>query len=54
MNVYDGVVNDGSLLVGKSPGYSYFKGNLDEVAVYPALLDAARVQAHYAAGRGSG
>jgi hypothetical protein len=47
------VGNTGELLVGKSPGYSYFKGDLDEVAVYASLLSTAQVQAHFAAGRGS-
>jgi hypothetical protein len=30
----------------------FFKGSLDEVAVYPTALSAARVQAHYAAAAG--
>jgi hypothetical protein len=46
------VGNAGPFLVGKSTGYNYFKGDLDEVAVYRAALSAARIQAHYAAGRG--
>jgi hypothetical protein len=44
--------NSGEFQIGKSPGYGHFKGGLDDVAVYPAALDAARVQAHYASGRG--
>jgi phosphatidylinositol-3-phosphatase len=32
--------------------YDYFPGSLDEVAVYPTALAAARVQAHYAVGIG--
>jgi hypothetical protein len=44
--------NAAPLLVGKSTGYGYFGGDLDEVAVYPTLLSATRVQAHHAAGRG--
>lgn len=45
--------NTGEFLLGKPAGYSYFKGDLDEVAVYPSVLGAERVlQAHYAAGRG--
>ena len=43
--------NTGEFLIGKSPGYSHFKGGLDEVAIYPTLLSAERVQAHYSAGR---
>ena len=45
--------NAGPLLVGKSTGYGYFQGDLDEVALYPAALSAARIQAHHTAGRGS-
>jgi hypothetical protein len=44
--------NTGPFLVGKSTGYGYFSGDIDEVAVYRTALPAARVQAHYAAGRG--
>lgn len=36
--------------VGGAP----FKGVLDEAAVYPTALSAARIAAHYAAGQGSG
>jgi hypothetical protein len=46
------LANDGELLLGKSAGYSYFKGDLDEVALYATALTAERVQAHYLAGRG--
>jgi hypothetical protein len=42
----------GPFLVGKSTGYGYFQGDIDEVAVYPAAVAAARVQAHHLAGRG--
>ncbi len=31
---------------------SYFNGTIDEAAVYPTVLSAARVQAHFAAGGG--
>jgi hypothetical protein len=48
------VSNTGPFLVGKSTGYGYFTGDIDEVAVYPSLLAAARVQAHHDAGRGVG
>jgi hypothetical protein len=44
--------NAGELQIGKSPGYAHYKGVLDEVAVYAVALDAARVQAHLALGRG--
>jgi Concanavalin A-like lectin/glucanases superfamily len=46
------VSNTGPFLVGKSTGYGYFNGDIDEVAVYPAVLPAARVQAHRLAGIG--
>ena len=43
------VNNSASLLVGGETVSYYppFKGDLDEVAVYPALVSAARVGAHY-------
>jgi hypothetical protein len=44
--------NTGPVLVGKSSGYGYFSGDIDEVAVYRTALPAARVQAHYASGHG--
>jgi hypothetical protein len=43
------VSNTGEFVLGKSPGYTEFKGDLDEVAVYPYLLSPQRVAAHYAA-----
>jgi Concanavalin A-like lectin/glucanases superfamily len=46
--------NTGELLLGKAPGYPEFKGELDEVAVYPFLLSGARVAAHYAAAQQRG
>ena len=46
------VGNAGPFLIGKSTGYNHFKGDLDEVAVYPSALTATRILAHYAAGRG--
>jgi Concanavalin A-like lectin/glucanases superfamily/Bacterial Ig-like domain/Calcineurin-like phosphoesterase len=46
------VGNSGPFQVGKTDAYAYFSGDIDEVAVYPTLLSAARVQAHLAAGRG--
>jgi Concanavalin A-like lectin/glucanases superfamily len=50
---FTGVIdNSGPFLIGKSTGYGYFGGTIDEVAVYPSALSAARVQAHHAAGRG--
>ena len=46
--------NTGSLLLGKSPpaSFPYFLGMLDEVALYPSVLPAARVNAHRAAALG--
>jgi hypothetical protein len=35
--------------LGKASGYGYFRGDLDEVAVYALALTAERVQAHFAA-----
>ena len=43
------VSNSGELVLGKAPGYPEFKGDLDEVAIYPYLLSPLRVAAHYAA-----
>jgi hypothetical protein len=37
----------GPFQIGKSSGYAHFKGDMDEVAVYRAVLGADRVQAHY-------
>jgi hypothetical protein len=48
------VSNAGELQIGKSPGYAHYKGVIDEVAVYAAALSADRVQAHRAAGLGTG
>jgi hypothetical protein len=45
--------NAAALLVGKSSGYPYFKGDLDEIALYATTLAPARIQAHHAAGRGA-
>lgn len=45
------VSNAGELLLGKATGYGYLSGDLDEAAVYPAVLSAARVQAHWGTGR---
>jgi Concanavalin A-like lectin/glucanases superfamily len=46
------ISNSGELLVGKSTSLfvPYFKGDLDEVALYGKLLSAGRIQAHRAAG----
>jgi hypothetical protein len=52
VTVAGSVSNAGEFLVGKSTGYPFFKGGLDEIAVYPTALSAERVQAHYTAGRG--
>jgi hypothetical protein len=45
------VSNAAALVVGKASSYGYFQGDLDEVAVYPVVLSAVRVQAHLVAGR---
>jgi hypothetical protein len=47
------VNNAGPLLIGKATSYAYFLGQIDEVALYPRVLPAARVQAHNSVGRGS-
>ena len=39
--------NTGLLWVGKTSGYAEYKGELDEIALYPSLLSQERVQAHY-------
>jgi hypothetical protein len=44
--------NTGPFLIGKSTGYGYLAGDIDEVAVYRTALSAARIQAHYTAGHG--
>ncbi len=44
------ISNTGVLLVGKSPGYGNFKGNIDEVALYAGLLSPARIAAHHESG----
>lgn len=43
------VSNSAAFLIGGETVYYYpaFRGDIDEVAVYPALLPASRVQAHY-------
>ena len=43
------VSNTGELQIGKGPANPYFKGDIDEVALYAGLLPADRVQAHAAA-----
>jgi hypothetical protein len=46
--------NQGEFLVGKSDNWfsPYFKGDLDELALYKKVLTATRVQAHLNKGRG--
>jgi 3-phytase len=55
---FSGSVNSskGMLAIGRTGGNSsgYFRGQIDEVAVYPSALSAARVSAHYAEGSGAG
>jgi hypothetical protein len=41
--------NAGEFTLGKAPGYTEFKGDLDEVAIYDGLLSLGRVAAHYSA-----
>jgi hypothetical protein len=43
------VSNAGTVEIGKAPTHNYFKGDLDEVALYRALVPAARMDAHRAA-----
>jgi hypothetical protein len=43
------VSNTGELQIGKAPNNPYFKGDVDEVALYAGLLSAERIQAHAAA-----
>ncbi len=44
-------VNANNLTIGSWNGSSeFFAGTIDEVAVYPSVLSASRVSAHYAAG----
>jgi hypothetical protein len=47
------LANSGELIIGKStnPHVPYYKGDLDEVALYGDLLTPARIQAHLAKGR---
>jgi large repetitive protein len=41
---------DRYMLGAQSSGFSYFNGTLDEVALYPGVLSAERILAHYDAG----
>ena len=43
------VSNTAELWIGKGPNNPYFKGDLDEVALYAGLLPVERIQAHAAA-----
>jgi hypothetical protein len=43
------ISNTGELQIGKAPTNPYFRGDLDEVALYSGLLPIARIQAHAAA-----
>ncbi|WDF34269.1 PKD domain-containing protein [Arthrobacter agilis] len=50
---YDGywrIGGDNLASWGSKPTSSYFKGSVDEVAIYPTALDAAAVKRHYDAG----
>lgn len=46
------VSNADAFQVGRVSNFSVYKGDVDEIALYPSLLGSARVQAHYTAGRG--
>jgi Concanavalin A-like lectin/glucanases superfamily/Right handed beta helix region len=46
------VSNTAAFQVGKTSGYGYFSGDLDEVAVYATALAPERIRAHFEAGRG--
>jgi hypothetical protein len=46
------VSNTGELQIGKAPNNPYFKGDIDEVALYAGLLPTERIQAHAAAATG--
>lgn len=41
------IANATAFQLGKLSGYGYFRGDLDEAAVYPEALSPARVRAHY-------
>lgn len=47
------VGNAGPVEVGKAPTNPYFKGDIDEVALYGGLLPVHRIQAHADAARGN-
>jgi hypothetical protein len=44
------VSNAGAIEIGKAPTHNYFKGDLDEVALYRGLVPVVRMDAHRAAG----
>jgi Concanavalin A-like lectin/glucanases superfamily len=46
------VSNSGEFTLGKAPGNPEYRGDLDEVAVYPGALSSERVLAHYSIGIG--
>jgi hypothetical protein len=43
------VSNTDTIELGKAPTHNYFKGDLDEVALYRGLVPASRIAAHKAA-----
>ena len=47
------VSNTGTIEIGKAPTHNYFRGDLDEVAVYRGLVPTTRMDAHRAAARSS-
>jgi hypothetical protein len=46
------VSNTATVEIAKSPTWNYFKGDLDEVALYSGLVPAERMAAHRAAAAG--
>ena len=46
------ITNTAAMQIGKVTGYPYYTGLLDEVAIYPAALSQARVNAHLVAAQG--
>ena len=48
------VSNTGTIEIGKAPTHNYFKGDLDEVALYRGLVPVPRMDAHRVAGHEPG
>jgi len=47
------VSNTGEIQIGKGAANPYFKGDIDEVALYPSLISTQRIAAHATAAAGS-